>query len=167
MKRLAIITDREILGLEGLSRAKPRLTARAVLKNNNDQYAVMYAEEFDLYSLPGGGVENGEDILHALRREIREETGCSCDTVEPLGYVEENRGRQDYTQISYYFIVTTHCRELRPNLTGDERRHGTTVGWHSLEDAYDRIAAPCHTTVQRKYLQARDVAALDAYRKAL
>lgn len=50
MKLLKRITDKEILGTNGLSTAKPRLTARAILKHG-DQFAVMYAEKFDLYSL--------------------------------------------------------------------------------------------------------------------
>ena len=48
------ITDKDILGTDGLSDAKPRYTARAILKNHSDEYAVMYAEKFNLYSLPGG-----------------------------------------------------------------------------------------------------------------
>lgn len=167
MKRLKTITDKDILGTDGLSDAKPRLTARAILKNSNNQYAVMYSDEFHLYSLPGGGVEGEEDIIDALKREVAEETGCACDRIEPLGYVEENRAHQDYTQISYYFVVTTNSQQLHPSLTEDERKHGTTVGWHTLEDAYHRIADVCHTTTQRKYLQARDVAALDAYMEIL
>lgn len=167
MKHLKTITDKEILGMEGLSHAKPRITARAILKNTEGQYALMYSGEFDLYSLPGGGVEGEEDLLQALRREVFEETGCTCDHIEPLGYVEENRAHSDYTQISHYFIVTTRCQQLNPQLTEDERKHDTRVGWHSLEDAYSRIAEPCHATIQRKYLQARDVAALDAYREIL
>lgn len=165
MKKIKTITDKEILGTDGWSTAKPRLTARAILKNRHDQIAVMYAKKYDLYSLPGGGVEAGEKITDALKREIYEETGCECNIVEPLGYVEENRAHCDYTQISYYFLVTTNSETLHPSLTEDEAQNGTVVGWHSIEDAYQCIAAPRHTTNQRKYLQARDVAALNEYLK--
>lgn len=165
MKRIKRITDKDILGTEGLSHAKPRLTARAIIRNQNNLYAVIYASEFQLYSLPGGGIEEHEDIMEALRREVREETGCTCDRITPLGYVEENRAHQDYTTISYYFIVSTDTRHLNPTLTEDEQKHGTTVGWHTFEDAYRCIAGANHPTTQRKFLQARDVAALDAYVK--
>ncbi len=162
MKLLRRITDNEILGQEGLSNAKPRLTARAILRHNG-QLAVMYAGKFDLYSLPGGGVEEGETILAALNREIMEETGCNCDSIQELGYVEENRAHCDYTQISYYYIVDTACDSLHPVLTETEVNNQTAVAWHSLDEAYRLIAAPVHTNPQRKYLQARDLAALDAY----
>lgn len=168
MKLLKRITDKEILGTDGLSTAKPRLTARAILKHG-DQFAVMYAQKFDLYSLPGGGVEDGEDILDALKREVEvmEETGCSCDSIQELGYVEENRAHCDYTQVSYYFIVETACGTFHAALTETEMQNGTTVHWHSFNDAYHLIADAVHTTTQRKFLQARDVAALDAYKLLL
>ena len=66
MECIARITDKEILGTDGLSHSQPRVTSRAILKNRNGQYAVMYSGKFDLYSLPGGGVENGEDIIDAI-----------------------------------------------------------------------------------------------------
>ena len=163
MKKLGIITDKEILGTDGLSDAKPRLTARAILIDGRGLYAVMYAEKFDLYSLPGGGVEDGEEVITALLREVREETGCTCDEITPLGYVEENRAHCDYTQISYYFVVKTNGMVRTPTLTESEKRNGTKLQWHPCEDAYRLIASPQHTTTQRKYLQARDVMAMDAY----
>ena len=165
MKMLCELTDKEVLGTDGYSNAKPRLTARAIVKNEQGLFAVMYARKFDLYSLPGGGVEEGEDICSALRREVLEETGCCCDRIEELGCVLENRAHADYTQKSCYYVVTTSGRIQETKLTEEEQRNKTQVQWHTLEKAYDLIASPVHDTNQRKFLQARDVAALNAYMK--
>lgn len=56
----------------------------------------MHSLKFGLYSLSGGGVEETEEIITALHREVMEETGCSCDKVEELGMVYENRASLDY-----------------------------------------------------------------------
>ena len=65
MKLIAEITDKEILGKNGLSFSNPRYTARAIVKNG-DLYAVIHSEKFHPYSLPGEGVEDGENIITAL-----------------------------------------------------------------------------------------------------
>ena len=95
MKQICELNDKLLLGTDGMSCKAPRITARAVVKNQEGKYAVMYAESWGLHSLPGGGVEEGEDVLTALRREIYEETGCSCDEIRELGIVSENRASLD------------------------------------------------------------------------
>ncbi len=87
MKLIYELNDKNILGQDGLSSAIPRKTARAIVKNNNGLYAVMHSLKFGLYSLPGRSVEENEEIITALHREVMEETGCSCDKVEELGMV--------------------------------------------------------------------------------
>jgi len=167
MKVICELNDRVILGQDGLSDKPPRLTARAVVKNRDGLYAVMYAvyaaEKSGLYTLPGGGIEDGEDVLTALRREILEETGCICDEIRELGIVMENRGQQDCTQKSFYFAVTTNHDALQAQLTEAEKANHTVVQWHTFDRMVSLIAEPVHTTVQRKYLQARDMAALKEY----
>lgn len=163
MKLIKEITDKDILGTDGLSTAKPRYTARAILKNNGNKYAVMYSHKFNLHSLPGGGIDEGEDIISALKREILEETGCLCDDIKELGYVSENRFHSNYTQISYYYIVKTSGTTQKTQMTQDEIINKTETQWHNLEDMITLISSTVHDTNQRKFLQARDVAAIKEY----
>lgn len=165
MRRLARLTDADLLGTEGLSHAAPRFTARAILRGRGERdglYAVTHTEGFGIHMLPGGGVEEGESILQALHREVYEETGCRISSAVPLGYVEENRAHSDYTQLSFYFLCTTDDTELCPHLTESERSHGATVRWMTLAEMQQAISAPVIDRPQGKFLQARDTAALQA-----
>ncbi len=157
------LTDKEVLGTDGLATALPRYTSRAILKNRQGLYAVMYSKKFNLYSLPGGGVENEESFLDALHWEMLEETGCTCDQVEELGFIEENRFHAEYTQVSCYYVVTTFGPSQMPELTVTEEDNGTFLQWYPLEKVIELIKKPVHTTNQRRFLQARDAAALDYY----
>ena len=161
MKLIAEITDKEILGTDGLSYAKPRYTARAIVKNG-DLYAVICSEKSHPFSLPGGGIDNGEDIVTALKREMLEETGCTCKKISELGMVKENRARADYTQCSYYYVVEADIMGA-PKYTEEETKSGTTLQWHTLPEMIKLINELEPMTYQQQYLKARDVAALNEY----
>lgn len=163
MKLLCELNDQIILGRDGLSAKPPRRTARAVVLREDGLYAVMHSAKFRLYSLPGGGVEDGEDVLAALRREILEETGCACERIRELGMVRENRASQDYTQESYYFVVWAAGCGGAPSLTPAEKASGTVVQWRSFDEMLALIRDARHDTTQKKYLQARDLAVLKEY----
>lgn len=163
MELICKITDKDIFGTDGLSNAEPRYTARAVLKNDKDQYAVMYTKKYDFYLLPGGGIEGNEEKTEALSREVLEETGCTCETIAEIGCVYENRAHCDYTQYSYYYFVKAGNNIQDQSLTDIEIQNKTEVQWYSLEKAIDLIFNQKPSTNQQKYLQARDVAALKKY----
>jgi len=59
------------------------------------------------FTLPGGGVERGEDIYDTLSREIEEEIACSLDEVSffdtYLGAIQED-GRRNF---AFVFKVTS------------------------------------------------------------
>ena len=166
-KLIGALTDKDILGTDGLSTKEPRRTSRAILINEEGQYAVMYAKKFNLHSLPGGGIDNGEDEFSALVREIFEETGCVCDRVERLGIVSENRYHADFTSLSYYFVVHTKTKQTVLHLTDAEIENGTIVKWCTFDALYRFIQEIAHEANQRKFLQARDLLALNEYKKRL
>lgn len=164
-KIIGELTDKNVIGTDGLSNKAPRKTSRAILINEEGKYAVMYSKKFNLHSLPGGGIDNGEDEVSALVREIFEETGCTCDAIEPLGIVFENRYHADFTSISYYFMVKTKTIQNVLHLTDAEVENGVILKWCSLDEMFHLIKDIEHETNQRKFLQARDLAALNEYKR--
>ena len=86
-KVIGELTDKTVLGLDGVSDKAPRKTARAIVMNDEGLYAVVYAKKFNLHGLPGGGIEAGETKAEALRREVLEETGLSLTEYKLRGIV--------------------------------------------------------------------------------
>lgn len=164
-KILGNLTDKNVLGTDGLTDKEPRKTSRAIIINEEGKYALLFAKKFNLYSLPGGGIDDGEDEESALVREVYEETGCTCDEFEPLGIVSENRFHADFASLSYYFIVKTKTKQCILHLTDLEIENGTTLKWCSLDEMIHLIKDVEHDTNQRKFLQARDLTALNEYKK--
>lgn len=167
MKLICTLNDKRILGREGLSRKTPRLAARGIVRDGEGLYALMYAARWGLYSLPGSGVEEGEGLLAALKRELLEETGCLCSEVREVGIVEENRACQDFTQTNYYFSASALRTPGGPRLTEAERANGAEVQWHTFEKLVELISTQELDRIQGKYIKARDMAALEEYARTL
>ncbi|MGE0003791.1 MAG: NUDIX hydrolase, partial [Candidatus Izemoplasmatales bacterium] len=51
-----------------------REAVRAIIRNK-DKVLLIRSRKFGEYKFPGGGIDVGESMLDALRREVKEETG--------------------------------------------------------------------------------------------
>jgi ADP-ribose pyrophosphatase YjhB (NUDIX family) len=57
-----------------------------------------------IYTLPGGGVEVGETLQDAVKREIMEETGLTIEPVALAGY-RERIARDGEGRIEQHFVI--------------------------------------------------------------
>jgi len=81
------------------------------------------------WSLPGGGIEPGERIRDAVKREVKEETGLDVDVGLVAGYREEIVPPEHFIIIAFHCTVTggelcagddaVECRLVDPNDVAD------------------------------------------------
>jgi len=81
------------------------------------------------WSLPGGLVEVGERLAHAVRREIAEETGLNV-RVEGVVKVLDRITRDPEKRVRFHYVLVDYlCR-----VVGGELRHGSDVTDVTLAD---------------------------------
>lgn len=115
-----------------------RFCVRVLLLNNKDEICVVKSEKYGYMQLPGGGIEDGESIIEALRRETEEETGFLIDSIEPIGFTLERREDIRNTHswgrdISYVFKASS-SKEVGTHYMEDEKAEGFKPIWTSLDD---------------------------------
>jgi len=68
-----------------------RHAARGIVLRGDD-ILLLYTQRYHDYSLPGGGIDEGEDEICALARELQEETGAQGVTnIKPFARYDEYR----------------------------------------------------------------------------
>ncbi|WP_163933431.1 NUDIX hydrolase [Paraferrimonas sp. SM1919] len=117
-----------------------RKSARAIVLKEQ-QILLLYTGRYDDYSLPGGGVDDGESIEQGLIRELAEETGANNIKVEKeFGLYEEIRpwNRHGYElvhMLSYCYVCSIGDQLDAPKLEDYEHANGMKPVWISLDEA--------------------------------
>lgn len=143
-----------------------REAARAVLTDAAGRIALMHVIGGDYYKLPGGGIDEGEEVQDALSRELLEETGSTVDVTTYLGSVIEWRDSKKFKQVSHAFKVVLRNMISEPNLTQDEIDEGFELIWAlGIEEAITLISTKINDKdVNLSFMSRRDVAILEAAR---
>jgi 8-oxo-dGTP diphosphatase len=85
---------------------RPYLAVSAVIVRDGEFLAVRRARPpmQGLFTLPGGGVETGESLSEAVRREVLEETGLTIAPLALAGY-REVIARDDADRVQRHFVI--------------------------------------------------------------
>lgn len=133
-----------------------RMAVRSVLFDKQGKVALLHLKKHDIYKIPGGGVEIGEDLGLALEREIAEETGCKAKTLGELGAFVERKDHWKMLQVSYCYLseVVEHGD---PDFTESEIEDGFELLWaDNLDSAIELATNVNPQSVGNKYMSARD-----------
>lgn len=111
-----------------------RKSARAVVFDNEGKIAILFVRVYGMPKLPGGEVEEGEDLETALRRECLEEIGCKIEIVGEIGEIIEYRKEVKMIQNAFCFLAKVVDEKGQNQLTQREIDQGVEIRWLTMEE---------------------------------
>ena len=87
---------------------------------HNDKILLLNTRSTGKYSLPGGGVDIGEKMENALRREVREETGLEISIERLVGFKEHFFYYDPLDQAFHSFLFFYLCHPKTFDLLSNE-----------------------------------------------
>lgn len=133
--RVVKILNPEKASDDEVARFRVREAVRAVVYDQDGNVAVLNVSQQNYHKLPGGGVEQGEDISSALKRECQEELGCDIEIVGEVGQIVEYRKMFQLKQISSCYLAKVVGVKGNPSFTPEEIGDGFQIKWLPLEKA--------------------------------
>lgn len=142
---------------------RKRRAARAVLLDHDGQVYLMKVSNRGFHKLPGGGIDDGEEIKQALARELQEEVGCKAEVIAELGTVTEYRAYdgEGLEQVSYCYLAKQIGTQGASSLEDNELEDGMeAVKVGSIDEAINILSSDKPDDLGGKFMQRRDLAIL-------
>ncbi|PWJ15197.1 NUDIX domain-containing protein [Ruminococcus flavefaciens] len=118
-----------------------RPSVRGIIIKNN-KVAMVYSRKFDYYKFPGGGIENNEDHITTLKRELSEETGLSVSGTSVTEYgsvlrIQKSRFEENviFEQENFYYLCDVLSDTYQQTLDEYEADEGFVLEYVSPEYA--------------------------------
>ena len=117
-----------------------RLATRSIAVQGHS-ILLLYTERYEDYSLPGGGLDEGEDKIEGMIRELSEETGAlEVRNIKPFGVYEEYRpwhkpGFDIQHMISYCYTCEINTELGDSKMEHYEIKNGMTPKWVNIYEA--------------------------------
>lgn len=114
-----------------------RVGARALVVEGESVLLVEFNDETGLhYNLPGGGVDPGESVIEALKREVREEAAISIEVGRLAFVIEYEPVRNSFWAGSQHTLSLVFesrlCEGSTPRMPDEPDANQTAVRWIPL-----------------------------------
>lgn len=143
-----------------------RRSSRAVVFDRDNNIAILCVQIYEFPKLPGGGVEEGEDLKQALYRECLEEIGCKIEILDEVGEIIEYRQEINMLQNAYCFVAKIIGDKGLPQLTPREIEQSMKVKWLPINEAIKMFNCDSDKYVP-KFIKQRELTFLLEVKKIL
>ena len=141
-----------------------RFVVRALIEK--DGLFAMQQGKRGEYKIPGGGMDEGESVVDALMREVKEATGLVIisETMKELGQITEIRRdifdeNIKYIAHSMHYACEVEVEMVEPSMTESEKEKGYHLVWVDLDTIIET-----NTNLMTEKWQFRDVEFLKWYK---
>ena len=146
---------------------KLRNTVRAIAFRDDRKFAFLRIKGEDEFGKRnhletiGGGIEANESMVEAMKREVMEEIGYTCEVLDEIGVVVDTYHLIHRKTISHFFVVQLLEDQKATSRTALETSLIAGIEWLSFQEAYERLSAEADGI--NKLIHRRDLAALEAF----
>ncbi|OSP54624.1 NUDIX hydrolase [Pseudoruegeria sp. SK021] len=124
--------------------------AYAVLLRGGDVLLTHQMSPVPEFQLPGGGIDPGEHPVHALHREVFEETGWRMAAARRIGSYRRFTFMPEYDLWAEKVCTIYLARPVRR--LGPPSEPGHTAVWMPIETAATKVASPGDRAALRRVL---------------
>jgi 8-oxo-dGTP diphosphatase len=167
MEHLATIRHEDIFPGEDEIMKNPESwqAARAIVFDEDQRIGILNVKKHRYHKLPGGGIEEGEDIKEALKREAMEEIGCQVNITGEIGEIIECRTRFNLLQKSFCYTAEIIGEKGSPTFTEEERGNEFEILWVTIDEAIDILQKDKTEDYEGKFILKRDLIFLKNYKQ--
>lgn len=124
---------------DGFNSAKniERVSARAIIINEKKEVLLIHSAFYDDVTFPGGGVDDGEELIDALKRECIEEVGAVIDSYKEYCMITEKRAdsNMEANIFTSCYYLCTYSHMVENSLLDYEKELGYSTVWMSIDKA--------------------------------
>ena len=136
MEYLGLIED-NIYPITEIKRT--RETVRVILVNSNKEIGLIHIKGIDKfgnrdhYETLGGGVENNEELLDTLHREVKEEAGYLIKNIKEIAYIDIQYNLLNRIDRGYFFYAEIK-EKVDTNLNDYEKELFKEIKWINIKE---------------------------------